>query len=279
MPGRICSVRRVAIAFGLLLLCGHAQATQLLVPAYFGTGPLWTELTAAAQRGTPITAILNPDSGPGTSADPQLSSAVKAFEAAGGTVLGYVSTNYGESSAGNSLAENEAEVNTYQSYYPIDGIFLDEMSDSTKSSTLNYYSSLYTYIKHQSASFDVIGNPGTGVDQAYEAVADTLVTYEDVGSDYATNVPEPWTTTASAKQFANIVIEVPDAAAMLADLAQARSQNVGYVYFTDDGADGNPYDSLPSYFQAEVAALPEPTTLLVGALVSMAVGRRHRHGD
>jgi hypothetical protein len=259
------------VVFTMLALSAadRAAAESLLVPAYFSPGPYWTELTAAAASGASITAIMNPDSGPGTSQDPSYLAAVNAFEQAGGTVLGYVYTT----DAKRSLSTVEADIKSYESYYPVQGFFLDEMTDDTKSSHLTYYQNLYNYIKGQNASYDVVGNPGTSVPSNYAKLADTLVTYEDVGSSYPSNTQITWSSGQPASKFANIAYEVPDAATMFQDLAQAESQNVGYVYFTDDGADGNPYDSLPSYFSSEVSAVPEPKGLVLGILAVLILKR------
>ena len=268
MLRRLCGSASVSVStLAVLLSGGRAEATQLLIPAYFNPGPLWTEMTSAAAGGAKITAILNPNSGPGTAVDPATLAAVTTFEAAGGTVVGYVHTTDDK----RAIADVEADVKSYESFYPmINGIFVDEMSSSTKATPINYYTSLYNYIKGQNSSYQVIGNPGDAVDAQYAAVADTLVTFEDAQTNtnlnYAASTPEAWTATASPSKTANIVYQVPDAATMLTDMAEAKSQNVGYVYFTDDGADGNPYDSLPTYFSAEVNALPEPASLaMVGA--------------
>ena len=261
-----------SLAAAMLIPAAAARATTLLVPAYFSPGTDWTALTAAAAGGASITAIVNPDSGPGTAVDPAYTAALASFESAGGTVVGYVSTDYGK----RSLAAVEADVSTYKAFYPVDGIFFDQMTSDAKASNLTYYADLFDSTKSMDSAYDVIGNPGTAVPQSYAAVADTLVTYEGTGASYAANAPASWTTAAStpAAVSANVAYEVPTAAAMLADLARARSQNVGAVYFTNDGADGNPYDSLPSYFDAEVAAIetsasPEPSS---GPLLTVAAG-------
>ena len=91
--------------------------------------------------------------------------------------------------------------------YPINGIFVDEMSSSTKAAAINYYTSLYNYIKGQDSQYQVIGNPGDTVASQYESVADTLVTFEDANANYAGNSPAAWTATASPDQTANIVYE------------------------------------------------------------------------
>ncbi len=260
----------------VLTLAGTARGTTLLVPAYFypDSGTEWSSLTTAAASGASITAILNPNSGPGTSADPEFTAAVKSFEAAGGTVVGYVPTNY----TNRSIAAVEKDVNTYTSFYKVNGVFLDETTCDANASHLTYYTNLYSYIKKTDPGYTVIDNPGTTVPQAYAATADTLVTFEGTGPAYTA------TALSAGAASANIANEVPTASAMLADLAMARVAGVADVYFTDDGADGNPYDSLPTYFNAEVAAVattaaPEPAVgppLTLALAAVWAAGRRRR---
>src|SRR5450432_513991 len=100
-----------------------AGTVGVIVPAYFNpaTDPSdWAAMTAAAAE-IPLTAILNPNSGPGTSQDPGYVTAINTLEAAGGKVVGYVDTAGGTV----PLSTVEAEISAYVSFYNINGIFLD----------------------------------------------------------------------------------------------------------------------------------------------------------
>jgi hypothetical protein len=274
----------IGCAFGLALLLlearpAAAEQLQAIVPAYFYPvgNPYWSELDAAATQMS-VTAILNPDSGPGSSADPNYVTAVNNLEAAGGHVLGYVYTSYGS----RSLAAVEADVNLYVSFYHINGIFFDEQS--TSPAEVSYYNQLYNYVKSLNPAYEVFANPGTNTVQAYltAPTADTLVTFEDTANAYATYSPASWTNTYSPDHFANIVHTEATTAGMLADLQLAQERNAGYVYVTDDTLP-NPYDSLPSYWDQEVAAIadtatPEPTcmALLVTGAIAISISRKMR---
>ena len=66
------SFRCFGVAVLTLALNSVASATELLVPAYFYPSfdpaqNYWNDLTAAAAAGARVTAIMNPDNGPGAS--------------------------------------------------------------------------------------------------------------------------------------------------------------------------------------------------------------------
>jgi hypothetical protein len=244
-----------------------------LVPAYFYPVPggYWDQLDSAAGQ-IRLDAILNPNSGPGVSPDPNYVQAVNNLRTAGGKVLGYVYTNYGM----RSLATVEADINTYVSFYAIDGIFLDQMTNDSDPAHLDYYASLYSYIEGLNSAYQVFGNPGTNTQESYltRPTADTLVIFEN-DTGYDTFTPSPWVFGHDRSHFANLVLNVPSAAAMKIDLQLAFQRNAGWVFITDDDLP-NPYDTLPSYWDQEVAAIrdfavPEPATGLLGVVCTLCL--------
>jgi len=256
-------------------------------------------MTAAAGM-VPLTAIFNPDSGPGPSTDPNYVAALTNLETAGGYVVAYLPTNFG----GIPLANIESQVQAYRTQYGslINGFFIDQMNITP--STLSYYQAIDSYIKSLNPAYSVFGNPGSpflnGVSpQDYLSTADVLNIFE--GPNTAPSLGAPgfdaypyglnWFQSYSSSQFSNIIYDVPadlgspgTSAAMLADLNRAAQLNAGDIYITDQGLP-NPYAQLPSYWDQEVAALhaqdvsmPEPGALgyLVGATLcgSLAVAAR-----
>lgn len=276
-------MRKIVIA-ALLSLCGlasmvpsaHAAPMELLVPAYFypGGNTYWSDMVTAAQSGVAVTAILNPGSGPGSSADPNYVSAVNALRAAGGKVIGYVPTIYGA----RSMAAVQADIAAYASFYSVDGIFLDEMSNTTDATTLDYYAGLYSDIKTAHPEYRVIGNPGADTDPAYltSPTADTLVTFERGGAAFASYTPPAWQSGFDASHFAAIIHTESGASQMQTDILKAQQQGFGLVYITDDifinPATDNPYDQLPSYWSQEVAAVHSVTVPEPGALLLLGIG-------
>ena len=256
MPRRTARRTLTALfACGIALGSGAADALELLMPAYFypSANPAqsqWDEMQSALAAGVAVTAIMNPDNGPGAARNADYVNAVDAFRAAGGRVLGYVYTCYGNNQCvepqTRSAAAVVADAERYASWYAVDGIFLDEMGGSATS--LPFYTEVSQALRASHAGWRLVGNPGTAI----------------VGSE----------------------------AQMRALLAEAVARRAGSVYITDDryvpgdATQPNPFDQLPGYWAAEVAAVkalsavPEPaTTALWAAAVAaglLIVRRRQR---
>ena len=231
-----------------------AAAMEILVPAYFYPvpGSPWNDLTLAAPR-VPIVAIMNPGNGPGTSADNSYRQAVNALRNAGGRVIGYVYSSYTR----RPLAEVKADVNLYYSLYGVDGIFVDEMDNTTNAASYAYYGELYQFIKARSANALVIGNPGINTQEEYltRLCADTLVTFEH-SEGYEANAPDAWTTNHPARRFAHLLYGMASAGAMTNDVQLAASRNAGFIFVTADVLP-NPWDTLPGYWAAEVGLVEQ----------------------
>jgi Spherulation-specific family 4 len=263
------------LAAASTLSLASVEPMGILVPAYFyptsELGNFWGKLNVAAPQ-VPLTAILNPNSGPGSAPDTNYQAAVTALTNAGGHVIGYVHTRVSEGSLIlRDLSEVEAEIDHHIAWYGshgLDGIFLDEMRSDPDSSAgmaypgmsvRQYYQALYLYITSNRPGYRVIGNPGVsggGIEQYLQSppAVDTLVTFEDKAG-YGSAVPPAWVENYTASHFANIPYHITSAASMDQDVRLARSRNVGYIYVTDDLDSGpyvNPWDTLPSYWDQEV---------------------------
>ena len=247
-----------------------AQADQVtaLVPAYFyptwwlPTGSPWDQLNAAAAT-IPIEAIMNPSSGPGAAFNSDYGVAVTELQAAGGKVIGYVPTFFGA----RAIEDVMADVQSYITWYNVDGIFLDQMT--IQPGGLDYVA-LYNQIKGLGAKLHVVGNPGEPFIQgdAYLSAADTLNIFEGpwTNSDpnqasfklYPNRGPYTglplWFENVNRSQIANIVFAVTSE--FVADLAflKAVATNAGYVYVTDEVLP-NPYAGLPAYWAEEVQVM------------------------
>ncbi|MEN9675629.1 MAG: hypothetical protein RIS76_1525 [Verrucomicrobiota bacterium] len=223
----------------------------LMVPAYFYPKPGgdWERLTAAARR-VPLVAILNPNSGPGsaTVADPEYVRAVQSLRQAGGRVTGYVSTRYAQ----RPIAEVNADVRRYHELYPLDGFFLDEMSNDGRAVSVNYYAEVCEEIRRLKPAYHVTGNPGTHTQERYlsRPTVDTLVTFEE-GTGYPGYTPDTWNRRYPAHRFCHLLHSVVDAPALTNAVALARKRNAGFLFVTDDLLP-NPWDRLPVFWDNEV---------------------------
>ncbi len=226
-------------------------ATSVVIPSYFNATSSvsnWNSLTATARK-VPTTAILNPNSGPGIKEDVAYAAAVTRLHAAGGKVIGYVSTSY----AKRSLSAVVADINAYVTLYKVDGFFIDEMTADSQMSHVQFYQSIYNYIKGLKSTYSVMGNPGTNVPELYASLptADQFVVFENTVKSYARYQPMSWQAAYPKNRFVHMVYGAT--AAQLPGVVQyAKTHGAGGVYVTSL-AGSNPYKALPPYWDQETA--------------------------
>jgi Spherulation-specific family 4 len=236
----------VAIAIAAILAHsgsgGDPTCRAALVPAYL---PASAVARLALQPRRPQIVVINPDDGPGAQAQPSYRRAVRTLQATGTRVLGYVPTGY----ASRPLAAATADVDRYVSWYAVDGIFFDEAGSSE--AQLPYYRALARHA--HAAHRTVVLNPGAVPAQGYFDVADTIVTFEGPYDGYAKALQAMpgWLRSQAKERTANLVFGASRAEA----LQVAAEHAAGLVYVTS-GTIPNPWQALPSYFQAEEAARP-----------------------
>lgn len=278
------SIRRLLLVAACAapgLLHAAENTPSLLVPAYFypgGSGATdWARLTAAASQ-VSITAIINPDSGAGRSFDANYGAAISAFKAAGGTVLGYVSTDWGQ----RSLLSVKADIDNYANWYPVDGLFFDETTTSIAG--LPYYSALTSYAHLKDSALSLMANPGTIPDETYVKLFDSVVIYEDPATRLSTYNPPAYMANYSADHFGMLVVD-GSKSVMAQQVAYAASHNLGYIYVNDRSVNSNEWNGLPAYWEDQVAAVqaisavPEPehwAMLLAGLGLVAGMARQRR---
>jgi transcriptional regulator with XRE-family HTH domain len=234
---------------------------SLWVPAYYyPNGPglrEWDRLIAAATR-VPIVAIVNPASGPGDHVDTNIAAAITRARKARVRIVAYIGTQYTRK----PLAAVKGEVDTYLRFYPdIQGIHFDEQSSDAKS--VDYYAELYRYVRECIPDAIVVNNPGTSCAAEYVArpTSDVVCLFERDRA-FEEFRPPNWASRFPASRFCVQAYHVDTEAQMKRALRRAVQLRVGYVYITDDQGP-NPYDRLPSYWDAEVEAIRQvnqPTT-------------------
>lgn len=260
-------IPRLLAAFLVLALASPAAAERMrfVVPAYqYPTlGTLWADLAAAAPH-VPVTAILDPDNGPGAVIDPNYTAAVSALRAAGGRVYGYVYTHYATRPDSAVLAD----VDRFRTFYPLDGWFVDEVTPDASPAHLAYYATLLAGIRARTPLLPILGNPGINCDAAYADAAhfDQLLTYEHFAG-YDTWLPQPWMAAQPPTRFVNAIYARHTVAGMIDAIQRASRRNVANVYVTDDSLD-NPWDTTPPYWATEVAVVE--TTSVAGSALGVA---------
>ncbi|MCM2425005.1 spherulation-specific family 4 protein [Streptomyces sp. RKAG337] len=270
-----------AIPTGQASAAGASIKQSVAVPAYFGPGSAWTQLSSAASRAG--LAVANPSNGAGGSKDSGYASAIQTTHGAGTKVLGYVDTGYlgtspnnrkvpgtGSTNLNDWITYAEQSVDAWYSFYGgsgLDGIFFDDVlgdcGPSASSTTwVDAYKTLQSYVKTKHTGAMVVDNPGGWVAQCYTQAADTLITYEGSYSDYASATLPDWEATADPKKVWHLVYGTSQSQ-MQAAITLSKQRNAGYVYVTNDVLD-NPWDTLPSYWSAEVTAASAGTSTATG---------------
>jgi hypothetical protein len=175
--------------------------------------------------------------------DPNYVSGILSLQAAGVEVIGYVPTGYGS----RSVSAVESMVNDYKSWYPVTGIFFDEMSNVA--GLENYYSTLNAYAKSLGFAYTV-GNPGADTIPSYVGTVDTIVIYENQGLPSLSTL-EGWHSDYSKGNFAMMAYGVQS---INQSYPSTASPHVGYIYITNAELP-NPYDALPPYLAVVASAL------------------------
>jgi hypothetical protein len=232
-----------------------AQAVEmrLWVPAYyypFGPGLReWNRLIESA-RTVPIVAIVNPASGPGDHVDTNFAAIIPLARKAGVTVVGYIGTQYTRK----PIAQVKQEVDTFLKFYPeIQGFHFDEQSSDA--SGVDYFAELYRYAHQRIPAALVLTNPGTSCDAGYVArPASDVISLHEREKGFEDYRPPAWTARFPGSRFCVQAHNVATEEQMKRSLRRATELKIGYVFITDD-VGPNPYDRLPSYWDAEVEAI------------------------
>jgi hypothetical protein len=216
------------------------------VPAYFYASSDWAQ--AIDTRPVPGVMLLNVDSGPGTGPLSHFQTLTRQAQAAGITVLGYSSTEYGQ----RSISSVEADVRDYKSWYGVNGIFLD-LTQGT-SGEFSYYQQLSSYIHSQISGADIWLNPGSFPEPSFMSIANVVMVFEGSYASYLSDQVPSWVSQYSPSQFAHVIYATPQS-----DFASAvslsRSRRAGHLFVTDLPGSPNPYGSMPSYWSQEAQTI------------------------
>jgi hypothetical protein len=227
----------------------HHQKAGTIVPLYtYPTDSSWMQLVdaKASHPAVNIIAVINPNSGPGSAQNADYVKGIALLQRVGIEVVGYVSTGL---TAKRPEADIHADVDRYRTWYPqLTGIFLDEMTNPNGTAPPTFYTSLNDYAHQQGFDY-TIGNAGTGLDVSYVTCVDTILIYEDQGEPDLSSL-SGWYGLYPNTHFGLLAYGIP----MDAGLVTKAFSHIGYLYLTDRKGT-NPWDGLPSYFDALMAAL------------------------
>lgn len=276
--GRSGRRRSCAVAWSVVLgLSLWATATcaadlRILIPLYAypewyqPADYIWDDVAQGAAQ-VPITAIINPDNGPGTDfPNSDYAHGLADLATGGVTVVGYVYSSYGA----RNLAAVKNDVDRYTNSPLVTGIFVDEAASDTNA--LAYYQDLYAYIHAHPNFATVIVNPGNPIAEEYLRLhaADTAVIFENK-SGWSNDVADAYVTNYPPRYFSALVYGCADTEEMRRDVDLAAHRNVGWVYVTDDDL-SNPWDRLPSYWSALVGHVAAYRNLRATGIAATAGG-------
>ena len=226
---------------------------KLIIPAYFyPAGPglkQWERLIEAAAR-VSIVAVANPATGPGESMNVDYGSIVRRATRRGVVVLGYVNTNYAQ----RPLPEVQADVARWLAFYPeIRGIFLDAQPSDAK--YVDYFAQARDFVRKKISGALVVTNPGTLCDEAFAVrpASDALCVFETNSGFENFRLPR-WADRHPSSLFAALPHQVATQDRMRDYIQVASTRGIGLIYVTD-GKIPNPWERLPSYWDAEVEAV------------------------
>src|SRR2546422_6082825 len=244
----VAAVPGTAFAASSLTFGNSGLAIPLFTyPCFTTTQCTWTNVIQARQAypSVPLLAVINPNSGPGRFKDTNYVQGIKNLQAAGVVVLGYVWTGYGRA----SLSKVENQVSSYKNWYAVNGIFFEGMAYITGSE--KYYSTLNSYVKSLGMTY-TMGNPGTTTLKSYVGTLDSIIIHEDAGTPSLSYLASAtFYPSYGNSNFGFLAYSVPS---LDTSFETSASTYVQWMYITNDGL-SNPWDTLPSYFMNEVAAL------------------------
>ncbi len=232
--------------FQVFLQTAYSDVSSgVIIPLYSFPDASWDEVRNIknANPDVPFLVIINPHNGPGSEYNSYYYSGIKNFQSAEITVIGYVNTEY----ATKKIVDVFADIDSYKTWYTLDGIFFDEMSNVPGNES--YYKNLDDYAKSQGFVLTV-GNPGHDTLPSYVGTLDNLLIYENSG------LPNffllgGWHENYDESNFSILVYGLDS---LNQSFVKYAANYVDYIYLTNDHLP-NPWDTIPPYFDNLVSTL------------------------
>jgi len=253
------SFRKVAQWLTALMqddLDNDKEDLKILIPLYVYPDEegkkIWQKLIDIKNKYSDIeiTAIINPQNGTFDSKDDKFSEGIKDLVDANIRVVGYVYTLYAERNKDEVITDIEAWSSIYKED-GVSGLFFDETSIDRDD--LDYYKDLTNEAKERELNFTIL-NPGITTDQEYvdSNIANIIVSYETTSEEALENPPSTYNEPTENTELSLLIYEM-DGDKVDDLISFAREHDFSYIYFTEDGADRNPWDTLSEYFEDEVS--------------------------
>ena len=255
---RNISFKKIALWLNELLkdeLDNNKEDLKILIPLYIYPNENWTNLIEIQKRhpNAEIVAIINPsEHGHFREKDEEYAKGIRELTNANIKVIGYVYTKYGQRDSQEVVDDMEAWANIYKDD-GVSGIFFDE--GSRESADFEYYQNLSDEARERGLNF-VILNPGITTDADYidSGIADVVVSYENPHQRLLDNPPSSYNTPTKNTKLSLLIYKMQgDSVDEL--ISFAREHKFSYIYFTEDGVSGNPWDSISEYFEEEVSKM------------------------
>jgi hypothetical protein len=200
-----------------------------------------------AHPNVPIYVIANIDSNPGTAPETIFQTYIKDLQNAGVIVLGYISSNY----ATTPIATMKTQILEWHDWYKTNGIMIDTMNNTASQTDYSYYADLTAYAKTLGMNY-TLGNPGAPTVKGYIGKVNAIQVREGSGIPSVATVKS--VTFNGAYAASNFSITSYDVKTLDVAAVNAIRPYVGLIWVTS-GVEPNPYNLLPPYFDALVAAL------------------------
>jgi hypothetical protein len=199
-----------------------------------------------------IVVIVNPTNGIFDIEDSNYSNGILKLTDANIKVIGYLYTDYANRDIDDIHNNIDKWKNIYQEY-GVDGIFFDEVSSSIDN--IKFYIDIIEYARSRGFEFNTL-NPGTTIDQMYidSNLADIVVTLEESEDVVLESPPSTYNSPSQNTKLA-LLVHTMYTNSVDELIEFARERQFTYIYFTDDGDDGNPWDSLSIYLEEEISKI------------------------
>lgn len=239
---------------------------RLGVASYFEPGSADWNAVINSGSGEIAFALVNPDSGPGSTYVQHWKDLLMQLRAKGIPAYGYIkSRQSGAGSSARPIADYRADLDRWYQWYGtyLTGIFIDEEYAKCTShkwpggdrpeiwDEAKYYRDIVAYIKvarntyASTGGVKIILNPGTPTEECMFTVNTPNPTqdiiqanFETVYSSYEDWRPGVWETKYPKSQFWHLV-HTATKSEMEQAVTLARSRHVGHIYVTDAAADTN----------------------------------------